>query len=415
MIRHIAVLALVLSALGATAQKKTEYFANGNKKFEGNYHWAWNSFDGRDHVNFDDNDKKKAIAVRNAELSLHTESLPAKVFDGKCTFYYENGKVAYTGSYTDGAKDGMFTYYYSDGSRQAECGYKAGMPDGEWKKWMPDGKPASVCNYRCLSDAELDTLYTHRIYDNPNYNPFRDRGRHPATTPDSLRNLLTYWYTQRRDAEAMLNRNAHWDGDQTFYYENGKPCMDMHFDNDVRTGTWHYKDAEGKVMAEVIFTNGVVTGGFNNLKQEVRKAPPTRELMAAIAAESAAREPSTGIDPGTVPQGVAAAPLPPSASNAVYNYVEQMPAAQVDVQEYFATNMRYPEAARNNAVQGRVIMKFVVNEDGSLSDIQVLRGIGAGCDDEATRLLKNMPRWKPGKQNGQPVKTYFTLPVQFKL
>jgi protein TonB len=60
-------------------------------------------------------------------------------------------------------------------------------------------------------------------------------------------------------------------------------------------------------------------------------------------------------------------------------------------------------------------VKFVVNEDGDISDAQVLRGIGGGCDQEALRVVKSMPKWKPGKQNGRAVKVYFTLPVTFRL
>jgi protein TonB len=61
------------------------------------------------------------------------------------------------------------------------------------------------------------------------------------------------------------------------------------------------------------------------------------------------------------------------------------------------------------------VVKFVVNEDGHISEVQVVRGIGGGCDEEAKRVVQAMPAWKPGKQNGKAVKVYFTLPIQFKL
>ena len=71
--------------------------------------------------------------------------------------------------------------------------------------------------------------------------------------------------------------------------------------------------------------------------------------------------------------------------------------------------------ARENDIQGTVAVRFVVDKDGSIGDVEVLRGIGGGCDQEAVRVIKSMPPWKAGKQNGQPVKVYFTLPVKFKL
>ncbi|NCX96219.1 MAG: energy transducer TonB [Chitinophagia bacterium] len=66
-------------------------------------------------------------------------------------------------------------------------------------------------------------------------------------------------------------------------------------------------------------------------------------------------------------------------------------------------------------IQGRVIVNFVVNEDGFISDVKVLRGIGGGCDEEALRVIKAMPTWTPGEQDGKKVKTYFTQPISFRL
>jgi protein TonB len=66
-------------------------------------------------------------------------------------------------------------------------------------------------------------------------------------------------------------------------------------------------------------------------------------------------------------------------------------------------------------VEGRVFLQFVVNKDGSLTDIKVVKGIGAGCDEEAIRVLKSAPRWSPGKQRGVPVRQRMVLPLTFKL
>ena len=99
----------------------------------------------------------------------------------------------------------------------------------------------------------------------------------------------------------------------------------------------------------------------------------------------------------------------------VYTYVEQMPRPGFDLPTYLSRNLNYPDGARNKNITGRVIVKFVVNEDGGISDAKVLRGIGGGCDEEAVRVLMNMPPWKPGKQNGKPVKVYFTQPFSFNI
>ena len=100
-------------------------------------------------------------------------------------------------------------------------------------------------------------------------------------------------------------------------------------------------------------------------------------------------------------------------SKKIYTYVEQMPASGYDCKEYIAKHIHYPDSANSENITGRVIIKFLVTEAGAIDSVSVLRGIGGGCDEEAVRLVKNMPPWKPGKQNGKPVKVWFNMPVSF--
>jgi protein TonB len=88
------------------------------------------------------------------------------------------------------------------------------------------------------------------------------------------------------------------------------------------------------------------------------------------------------------------------------------------IHDFLYKNINYPDIAKESNIQGRVTVKFVVSEDGSMSDFSVVKGIGGGCDEEAVRVLKKMAsgiKWKPGKQNGRAVKVYYTLPITFKL
>ncbi len=92
-----------------------------------------------------------------------------------------------------------------------------------------------------------------------------------------------------------------------------------------------------------------------------------------------------------------------------------MPEPPFDINSYLSKNIRYPSAARENEIQGRVVLQFVVDQGGNVTNIEIKKDIGGGCGQEAVRVVKAMPKWKPGKQNGQPVKVYYTLPVSFKL
>jgi periplasmic protein TonB len=83
--------------------------------------------------------------------------------------------------------------------------------------------------------------------------------------------------------------------------------------------------------------------------------------------------------------------------------------------QYVQKNMKYPSQAQRMGLEGKVFVQFVVGKDGKITDVEVLRGIGAGCDEEAIRVLKNSPAWSPGKQRGRPVRQRMVLPITFKL
>jgi TonB family protein len=104
--------------------------------------------------------------------------------------------------------------------------------------------------------------------------------------------------------------------------------------------------------------------------------------------------------------------------NDPYSIVEEMPefpGGPEALKNYLAEQLKYPEMAKESYHQGLVYLTFAVELDGNLSGIKVLRGIGAGCDEEAVRLVKGMPAWKPGKQNGKRVRVQYNLPIRFKL
>ena len=103
--------------------------------------------------------------------------------------------------------------------------------------------------------------------------------------------------------------------------------------------------------------------------------------------------------------------------NMVYQFVEEMPeypGGEEKLRKFIKDNLVYPEGAHESRIQGTVYLSFVVEKDGNLSDIKVIRGIGGGCDEEAIRIVKKMPKWKPGKQGGENVAVKYTIPVIFR-
>ena len=116
-----------------------------------------------------------------------------------------------------------------------------------------------------------------------------------------------------------------------------------------------------------------------------------------------------------------AAPEPPKhvvEETKIFTVVEQMPmypGGDGALMGYLRDNIHYPTVAAENGVQGRVVVGFVIERDGSITDVKILRGVDPSLDREAMRVVKNMPKWTPGKQNGSAVRVKYQVPVSFRL
>ena len=102
----------------------------------------------------------------------------------------------------------------------------------------------------------------------------------------------------------------------------------------------------------------------------------------------------------------------------IFSHVEVMPSfpgGETAMMKWLTENISYPTIAAEQGIQGRVVLRFVVKPDGSIDQVEVQRSLDPSCDKEAQRVVKKMPRWIPGKQNGNPVSVYYSLPVLFRL
>lgn len=141
------------------------------------------------------------------------------------------------------------------------------------------------------------------------------------------------------------------------------------------------------------------------------------ELKEAVAGVKTQEGDPEGIDvpidnPNPGAGKIVEAPPPPPE---IYTVVDQQPEFPGDVRAYLADKLQYPDQAREAGIEGRVVVRFVVDENGAISQTSVQRGIGGGCDEEALRVVRGMPKWRPAKVNGKPVKSYFSLPIKFTL
>ena len=106
------------------------------------------------------------------------------------------------------------------------------------------------------------------------------------------------------------------------------------------------------------------------------------------------------------------------SNDSIYQIVDEMPqypGGEKAMMEYVAKNVKYPQEAKDKEIQGRVFVSFVIEKDGSVNEVKVLRSIGGGCDEEAVRVVSSMPKWKPGIKDGKPVRVSYMMPLNFKL
>ncbi len=153
-------------------------------------------------------------------------------------------------------------------------------------------------------------------------------------------------------------------------------------------------------------------------------APPVQEVQVLNVVENDVETQTIEINTEETKEEVVIAPPvevveEEEEEETVFMVVETMPefpGGQKALFEYLSKNVKYPVIAQENGIQGRVICQFVVNRDGSIVDVEVVRSGGdPSLDKEAIRVIKSMPKWKPGKQRGKPVRVKYTVPVNFRL
>src|ERR1700743_1246850 len=153
---------------------------------------------------------------------------------------------------------------------------------------------------------------------------------------------------------------------------------------------------------------------------EVKEQPPTvKELEVADPGQKTVKgDPNADIKIDEPVGNSDVKQVTEEDPNKIFTAVEQEPTFAGGIEKFYAflrNNIHYPAVAKENNVQGKVFVSFVVEKDGSLTDIKVVRSLGSGTDEEAVRVLKNSPKWKPGIQNGRPVRVYYTVPISFAL
>ena len=199
-----------------------------------------------------------------------------------------------------------------------------------------------------------------------------EKGHYSSLSPEIKQgHFITYFENGIKSSEYNCINDT-MQGEALDYYPSGKMKIRMNYLNNLKDGDNYEYFEDGSMMFIRKFKNGELI--------EVSKDPKDPTVAYSVVE----------ISPGF-----------PGGDEARMNYL--------------AHSLKYPQEARENNIQGTVYIELVVEIDGSLTHIKVLRGIGSGCDEECVRVVKLMPKWNPGKRRGKPVRTQFVLPIKFIL
>lgn len=186
------------------------------------------------------------------------------------------------------------------------------------------------------------------------------------------------------------------EGAFTYYDENGFKTMQGNYENNKRNGKWiHYFDSSTSTWYTDNFSDGNRDGELvcyykNGKLKRKEQHHPDDTTVTGVCYDEAGKE------------------IP-------FTRFETLPAPTYDMNAYLSQNLTYPEKARKSNIHGRVIIRFIVNEDGSISNVETIKKIGGGCDEVAASVVAGMPAWQPGIQEEKAVKVVYTLPIVFRL
>ena len=329
--------------------------------------------------------KKKAFYVQSTEIERGiTESSVRYISDGKLlktiktdansnvsieTIYWRKGGKRFINNYKNNTLHGVKTTYYWAGAIKSETNYENGYRKGTQKIYNFDGSVKTlIVNSGTKGNRECND-YNYRDSTITTYNELSYKKTGPVLEKNFYEILLDSCYFE----------NGKIVGERIGYYESGKVKYKFQYIDALKEGDQFYYLENGELEKTEFYTKG--------------------DLVSTKVKNVVTIEKDKNYDN-------------------VFTVVEKMPefpGGMEGLMEYLSKSIKYPHQARELGVKGKVYIQFIVEKNGSITELDVIRGIGEGCDEIALQAVEDMPTWSPGEQRGIPVRVRFVLPVNFTL
>lgn len=381
------VLIVVVSGLYAQAQTRTIYYTK---------QWEITP-------------KENAFYYRICALDSGTsyQNRNKRWFMGNVEDYTIDGKLVMKGTYTQtGLKTGDFIFYYPNGQIQALGKFENGWRAGIWKHYFENGK----------LEREAKFPAAERFGTIPDFIPI--------TVYDSSGVML------------IENETGHWHYEYEWPGVADRFIVDGEFKRGWKDGLWTCSLSNGQLLYRETYKNGKFKTGTvtDGEKEEKLMQPVDNKFMLPYKIEVTENFVySTGTTLNDypflsfLPRNRESLKVTPKAERVndsipedekVFLVVErqaEFPGGMAAMYKFIQKNLKYPALARRMGIEGKVFVIFMVEKDGSVTNVKIHTGINADLDKEAIRIVSMFPKWKPGMQNGKSVKSQFVLPVPFKL
>ncbi len=389
---------------------------------------------------------------------------------GVSTEYYQNGKVKETATYQGDTLDGLVKSYYDNGSLDVERNMKGWRKEGDYFSYFDNGilrehfvyVKGSPYNAIASNDKDGKPTSGTTLKEGNGVLKLYDRNGN-ITSEETYKNSVQegyarYWrkgiltkegkYVNGKYDSVWINnfptgelnskinfKDGKAQGEALYYFMSGGLSQKGQYSNDEKSGPWVNYDEKGDVASELNFKNDLMDGEakyYDNGKVwRTGKYNKGVKIYIWTDYDKRGKEVSvkdygyTFVTKDDIKKGKPDAPKdkPPVLAEedleAPLSIVEKMPSfpgGERMMMEFIQENVKYPQMEMESGIQGTVYITFVVDNVGEIEDVKILRGVsgGPGCDKEGIRVVKSMPRWSPGVQNGRPVRVQFNLPLKFR-
>ena len=404
--RFLATLLVIFPLLIDAQESHIIYYPNGQKAIEGIWQLSSQAMMPPNYLNA----KWLSTSYRIDEPIIHANrsdmtgwgpwyGFPVEMdCEGLITTWYNDGSKRCEIHFENAIPNGPFEWLYKNGKTAMVGTLKDGMPSGEWNVYFPSGQLYYTGHFIPYTQEELLQrwqLFFGQVIDD-----------HGEAKPDQVQEDLetantdeALWTERVREpfqvfCPEMIAKRS---GAFKFYREDGSKWGEVRFSDNIRDGKWTYWEKEPKSKMVLEYKNGKLIS-----IEDATGKWTTATYVAIKKKESDERQKQVEGYPRKVSQ------------KQLYPYPEEPARFPGDLDKYLKDSLQYPDLAKKANIEGRVVLSFTVNLDGSLSDPRITRSLGYGTNEEALRLIKNMPAWIPGRMSGTPVMSTYYLSVWFR-